>query len=505
MPPTTHDKENSLKGIHDALKAIKDQRSAGAEKVEELDLAIKGLIDSQAAMDKLLSGDEAVLEEQVEKWKPVFERIMEQQMEARFAAMKGKFDLNTGGQILARVDKTGLTLEQKMLMTKSELARYFPGDQVADLTTLQHLWDEAMLVGHIMFWSKKNKGDVHGTLKQEVMSSRAYKQWAAATRAMDTATTTEGLELVPTNFSAQILAVVAVTLKVAATFVSMTMPTSPFKLPVATSDDVGFKAPEQLTDNFLTEANKISALTPATTNVTFTAQKPGALAVFSEEINEDSIIAIVPFLREKLGNSIGNAIERAVIDGDTDGTHQDDDVSAATDARKLWNGIRKDVDAPTNGIDLSTLNLTNLRALRQALTPAYAEDAETLVYAVSVANMLRFLDFAEFVTVDKFGPNATILRGQVGRIDNTPVLTSKYVRTDVAATGVNTSGGPNTKAIILLYSRNGYMIGQRRTLTIKFGESIWTDQGILVATQRLDFQKTRGSNITAAIGKNITP
>ena len=49
------------------------------------------------------------------------------------------------------------------------------------------------------------------------------------------------------------------------------------------------------------------------------------------------------------------------------------------------------------------------------------------------------------------------------------------------------------------------MIGQRRTLTIKFGESIWTDQGILVATQRLDFQKTRGANVTAAIGKNITP
>ena len=501
----TSERDESLKGIAETLAAIKEKKENGYEKIGEFDEAIKGLIESQEKFDKLLAGDEDALDNQVKTWRPVFEKVMEDQLEQRFEAMQKKFDLNTNGRILSAIDRTGLTLEQKMLMTDRELGRYFPSEHTADITMLQHLWDEAMLVGHIMFWSKKNRGEKHGTLKEEVKASRAYQQWEAATRAMDTATTAEGLELVPTNFSAQILGVIAVTLKISATFASLTMPTSPFKLPVATSDDVGFKAPEQLTDSFLTEANKIGALTPATTNVTFTAQKPGALAVFSEEINEDAIIAIVPFLREKLGNSIGNAIERAVLDGDTAGTHQDNDVSSATDARKLWNGIRKDVDAPTNGVDLSTLNLSNLRGLRQAMTAAYAEDSETLTYAVSVASMLRFLDFTEFLTVDKFGPNATILRGQVGRIDNTPVLTSKYVRTDVAATGVNTSGGPNTKAIIILYSRNGYMIGQRRGVTIKFGESIWTDQGVLVATQRLDFEKTRGSNIVGAIGKNITP
>src|SRR5690606_8435517 len=204
--------------------------------------------------------------------------------------------------------------------------------------------------------------------------------------------------------------------KVAALFPSVTMPTSPFKLPVATSDDIGFKAPESITDEFLTEANKIGTITPQTTNITFTAQKPGALAVFSEEVNEDSIIAIVPFLRGKLGMAIANARERAILDGDTAATHQDNAVTSPTDARTLWNGIRKDVDPTNNGVDLSTFDLTTLRTLRQALDPEFAEDSEQLAYIVSVGTMLKMMDFDELVTVDKFGPNATILRGQVGRL-----------------------------------------------------------------------------------------
>ena len=495
----------SIGEIARTLREIKERKDLGYQKTEEHAEAIADLAAAMEKVDKFMAGDEAATQAHMEQLTKAFEPLLEKQLEARFEAMKGKFDLLTNDRIMGRIDATGFKLEQKMLMRRQDLSRYFQKDMVSDIRTLQNLRDEALIVGHIMFHTNRKAGDEELTLKQQIAQTNAFKQFKEFyTRAMDSATTAEGLELIPTDFSAQILDVVAINLKLFPTFPSLTMPASPFKLPVATSDDVGFKAPESLTDSFLTEANKIAALTPGTTNVTFTAQKAGALAVFSEEVREDAVIAVVPFLREKLGNSIGNAIERAILDGDTTGTHMDNDVSAATDARKLWNGIRKDVVPDTNGVDLATLDLTNVRSLRKKLAAEFAEDPEQLVYAVSVDTMLKVLEFPEFVTVDKFGPNATILRGQIGRIDNIPVLTSKYVRTDVHATGVNTTGESNDKGVMYLYNRNAYMWGSRRAVTLKFGETIWTDQGLLVATMRGDFQKLRAGKVVAAVGKNLT-
>ena len=110
---------------------------------------------------------------------------------------------------------------------------------------------------------------------------------------------------------------------------------------------------------------------------------------------------------------------------------------------------------------------------------------------MSVNTMLQMMGMTEVVMVDKFGPAATIVRGQIGRIFNTPVLTSKYARTNVAATGVNTNAGPNTFGVVYLVNRNGYILGNRRGVTIKAAEAIWSDQGLMVVTWRGDFQKMR--------------
>lgn len=496
-------KKMSKEEILQTLKEIREARKSGADN-ERLQGALDATIEKLDALTAQMAND-PVKEKAEEEWQRMIDDAVEKQLEERWKAEREKFGLNRNDQVLGLIDKTGFTLEQRMFLTEPELQRYYGPSQVGEIRSLQELWDESLIVGHILHWSRKRQGMNEKSLRETIKETRAYQQFAERAAAMNTSQTGEGLELIPTDFSAQILDVVAVSLKVAALFPSVTMPTSPFKLPVATSDDIGFKAPESITDQFLTEANKIGTITPQTTNITFTAQKPGALAVFSEEVNEDSIIAVVPFLRGKLGMAIANARERAILDGDTAGSHQDFDVTSATDARKLWNGIRKDVDPSNNGVDLATFNLTNLRSLRQELDPEFAEDSEQLAYVVSVGTMLKMMEFDELVTVDKFGPNATILRGQVGRLDNIPVLTSKYVREDVTANGVNENGGVNTKTYVVLANRNAYMVGLRRGIQIKMGESIWTDQGIMVVTERLDFQKVRPNKTTAAIGVNITP
>ena len=112
--------------------------------------------------------------------------------------------------------------------------------------------------------------------------------------------------------------------------------------------------------------------------MTLTAKKLGALTVFSEEVSEDSIIAIIPFLRNKLGNAIANSVERAILDGDVTATHQDFDVTAATDARKAWPGIRKDCIAGASTYDFGVAPITasDFLTLRGKMNDAYSEDSE---------------------------------------------------------------------------------------------------------------------------------
>lgn len=485
----------------DELRAIREARQQGNKSAEELRGALDNLQTKVDNLAQFLPLDPQKLEAD-EKWMKLLDSVCERQLKAAWEADKERGRLN--GQL---VDATGFTFVQRHLLNTRELERYYEPATVAQIRTMQNLADEALLVGNIMHSTARRNGQSNEPLPDNyIRQTRAYKQLMKL-RAMDTATATEGLEWIPTEFSGQLYDVVTVSLKVAALFAEIPMPTSPFKLPVATSDDIAFLVGEQLTDNFLTETNKMGALTPGTTNVTLTAKKLGALAVFSEEVNEDSIIAIVPFLRGKLGNAIANGIERAILDGDTAATHQDNDVSAANDARKAWNGIRK--DTLSTAIDIQAAGgeaafaAADLLRMRGVLDPAFAEDPDSLAYIVSVNSMLKMMAFPEMVTVDKLGPQATILRGQVGMIWGSPVLTSKYARTDVAATGVNTGAGPNTFAVIYLANRNGYVRGNRRGVTIKTAEAIWSDQGVMAVTWRGDFQKLRPGSKVAALGRNV--
>jgi HK97 family phage major capsid protein len=500
------DKETALSEMNAELRAIREAREKGNKNASELQGALTNLQTKVDNLAQFLPLDPAKLEAD-EKWMKFLDKIAETQVKAAFKANGDRNRLGNGQLI----DETGFTFDQRHVLTTQELERYYDSTTFTHIRNMQNLADEALIIGSLLHAHAAKRGETNEPLPNRyIKSTKAYKQLMTL-RAMDTLTATEGLEWIPVEFSGQLYDIVAVSLKVAANFPMIAMPAPTFKLPIATTDDVAFLVPENITDNFLTETNKVPTLTPGTANVTLTAKKLGALTVFSEELNEDSIIAIIPFLRNKLGNAIANAIERATLDGDTTATHMDNDVTVASDARKAWNGIRKDCIASATTYDVAstagggeaTFTAQDLLRLRGLIDPAFAEDPEQLAYVVSVNSMLKMMAFTEMVTVDKLGPNATIVRGQVGRIWGAPVLTSKYARTNVAATGVNTGAGPNTLAVVYLTNKNGYIYGNRRGVTIKSAESVWSDQGLMVVTWRGDFQKLRPGSKVSALGINV--
>ena len=323
-------------------------------------------------------------------------------------------------------------------------------------------------------------------------------------KAMDTQTTAEGFEWIPTGFSTELIERVKLALKVAALFRRFNMPTPTYRFPAEGVEAVAYLTPESVVDS----ATKITASTPRTRRVTFEARKLAARVVFSEEMTEDSLVPVLPFLKDKLVEALAVAEETSVINGDAlPGPHQDIDVVNPLDARWAWDGLRLFARTCGGGVQVNFggtaagFTTTNMRRIRQ-LMGIYGVDPNKLAWITSTCGYIGLLNNVDVLTLDKYGPNATILKGELGKFDNIPIVVSEYVRSDLNAVGVY-DGAITNRTIFLLVYRDAFMFGDRRKVTLKTKEDIEVDQTISVATQRLDFEQLYDCSTETPVGAGI--
>ena len=267
------------------------------------------------------------------------------------------------------------------------------------------------------------------------------------------------------------------------------MTSQPFELPAVGVTRVrsGIHA-EQTADSGQT---KFKAITPGTRKVTLTAFTFAGRMLVSKVAEEDAIIALLPWMQSELLDFMAADIEDAIINGDTTGTHFDTGVSDSDDVRKYWNGLRDIAINGLTGTDLNgsdtKLSVANLRANRKVMGK-YGADPTKLAHIVSVRGSIDLLDDEDVVTLDKFGPNASILTGQIGSVDGSPVVVSEYVSDFQNASGVfDNSTTTQTSAITV--HRGGFIRGQRRDMTVQTLHEVYAeaDQDALIASMRQAF------------------
>ena len=235
--------------------------------------------------------------------------------------------------------------------------------------------------------------------------------------------------------------------------------------------------------------------------------RSGVRSLWSKTLDVDSAVAIAGYQQRKLVQAFADAREKAIIDGDTDGTHQDSDVGASTtDARTAWDGLRKKALAQTV-VTATSSSVANLLALRKGMAKWGVNPAD-LAYIVGVSAAHALLADSNLLTVDKFGPNATILNGQIGSIAGVPVIVSEHVREDLNASGVY-DGITTTKTFNLCVNRNEWAMGTRMTLDFEINDVLYleTFQRVIVGFSREDFQSiaSAATNEDTAISYNVTP
>ena len=178
----------------------------------------------------------------------------------------------------------------------------------------------------------------------------------------------------------------------------------------------------------------------------------------------------------------------------------------STDARWAWDGLRKKALAQTTQATTAT-SVANLLAIRAAMGKWGVNPAD-LVYIVGVSAYHDLIADSNMLTVDKMGPQATILNGMVGSVGGVPVVVSEHVRENLNASGVH-DAITATKTYNLCVNRREWAMGQRMALDVQIDDSLYreTFQRVAVAFMREDFQHigSAAANDDTSIGYNVTP
>lgn len=236
--------------------------------------------------------------------------------------------------------------------------------------------------------------------------------------------------------------------------------------------------------------------------------------VWSGEMEEDSIIALVPFYRMQAARSLAFFGDSGLLNGDTQtganvNVNLIDGTPGSTKFYLAWNGIRKVglLDNTANAIDVAgTITLANLRKLKALMLDAgryvdwgHPNDQRDLVYVADpqTADYIATLDEVLASKIE-LANQANLLTGQVASIVGNPVISTTAVGLTNAAGMVSATGANNTKGQVVAFNRNGYVLGWRRRVRIETERIPASDQTRLVYSYRLGIGRfTPNGNVSA--------
>lgn len=191
---------------------------------------------------------------------------------------------------------------------------------------------------------------------------------------------------------------------------------------------------------------------------------------FEEE--EDALLAIMPVIRDAMVRRVARAVDRAMLRG------------AGAGADPVKGLIEYDTSSAVT-LDISDavkLTVASLRAMRRDLG-AWGLDPADIIYIVNTEGYFDLLDDAAFQTVDKVGPAATILTGQIGTVANSPVLVSA----EFADKAAGAAGA-------ICFAPANFLVGNQRGLRVDTDDLVETQRRVMVASLRTGMTQVTTNN-----------
>jgi len=337
----------------------------------------------------------------------------------------------------------------------------------------------------------------------------AVRSWlnSMSRAAMDSTTAAAGDELVSTLEARELWMDVNLQTLVAPLIPTISMPSNPFEMPRQLGD-VNFYPG---TENVATTSTAL-----ATGKTTMNAYEIVGQVPFSFTLEEDAIIAMLPEIRSTLVRNVAEIIDDLILNADTtalNNINADGTTIAKTDAGKGHWLLGYDglihlplIDNTSQGNDHNAAVSDDMFNEIRAKLGKYGARPSELVWIMDVNTFIRSQSITNFRTMDKLGPNATLLTGMLGAVEGIPVIVSEQMLL-TAADGKVTDGTAGTVGRLLIANRTQWRQGFRREMTIDVDRDTQKRQTVVTVSFRhslIERSGTRSSATHTGLQYNIT-
>ncbi len=328
---------------------------------------------------------------------------------------------------------------------------------------------------------------------------RSLRAWEeSVSKAMDSTTAGAGDELVPQEAARQLWADVNTETAVASLFDTVAMPSNPFDIPLELGDVNWYPGAA----NTATTATDLK-----TAKQTLTAHELVGMVPWAYELDEDAVVAMMAEVRSTLLRNAAQVLDDVILNADASTTgninYDGGNLAKATAGYAHYligfDGLTHlplvDNTAMRNNHNAAA-SIDMFNELRRK-TGKYGLRPSELAFITDVNTYIAAVGIEGFQTVDKLGPHATLLTGQLGAVEGVPVIVSEqFLEAD--ADGKVTSGGNTaSKGRLLLVNRTQWRKGFKRELLIETERDIQKRQNVMVVSMRTAFAERTGDRSTA--------
>jgi HK97 family phage major capsid protein len=426
-------------------------------KITELTNAVKENKGTDGLNKEALVADlKSLMEEYNQKLIAAMPQRRGEETEIRTGEVKGKF-----GGVVKEIGKHG--------------RGRFNGVEVkaVDLILAKHLLDRANAL-------RRDGKSFDGVDKLRPVS----EDLAAAVKAMTSTGSGTGDELVPTNIAAEIWNDFYAQSKVFADLPEQPMASDPQQISMVSG--LTFRKGTQNTASTATDSATSSSLLTATEQV--------AEVNWSYDLDEDAVIAMMPLFRQMAARDGAEQMDAFALNADatnaSTGNINLDDDDPADDSYYLTagqDGLRHQflVDNTGQGSNVNAAIGDAGIATILAKMGKYALDYVNCRIVPDIQTYLTMLTMTNVATVDKYGPSATVLTGELAKYRGIPIIPSASMPLTEADGKACKTAGSNTKGQLVAYNRLMWRRGSRRGLTIEVDRLIQKRQLVMVVSFRI--------------------
>lgn len=272
-----------------------------------------------------------------------------------------------------------------------------------------------------------------------------------------------------TIFSTNLIRDIQAALVVAPLFTEMQLDAAQITIPINPNrQNANWVAANALADGS-DKARTGAEIEVALTERTLKTFKLAAKSYLTEETDEDTILSLVPILRQHLVEAHANEMDRAFLVGDGSGKPAGL-VKKATDAGAVSVSLAK----ADGSVKVTAKQLADARS-KLGLYGINTSEIGIVISQDAYWDLILDDEWADVQQVT--AANATKLTGEVGNVYGMPVLVSNNFEAKAAS-----------KAFAVIVNTKNFVVPRQRGITLRSDFDVELDRRVFVATQRVNLE-----------------